>query len=179
MRPKIKKEDFLNADDEWLVQLIGQTTDVEINPNITNQKKDLYYKRIQLCNLIIQIEFTIESYGQINFFIDYSHEIPDLIELKELLYEFNEREAVDAIDKTLLFYHNNKKEFDYLTNAIEPANYDLRHKQLEEKYYDLENTNNGVAFYIPLCEPIENLAKYIRLNPNEFLVDENGVEYNS
>lgn len=179
MRPKIKKEDFLNADDKWLIQLIGQTTDIETNQNITNQKKELYYKRIQLCNLIIQIEFTIESYGQINFFIDYSHEIPDLIELKKLLSEFNEHDTINAIDKTLLFYDNNKKEFDYLTNDVEPTDYDLRHGQLEKKYHDLEKTKDGGWFHIPLSEPIENLAKYIRLNPNEFLVDENGKEYSS
>ena len=172
MRPKIDRQKFKNETNENLVQLIAESDDLNNDEFKDEIQKSLISRRLEVCELINRIEFTIESYGTINFFIDYESDIPDLIRLSELLHEFNESDIIETIEKTLKFYTENKDRFIYLRSG--PEDFDEKYEELHNEYIALEKPKTGIWYSIPLHKGIERLAIYIRSNPDEFCVDENG-----
>ncbi len=172
MRPKINRQKFNEETDENLVQLIAESRELNNDELIAETKRSLISRRLELCELIIRIEFTIESYGTINFFLDYEDEIQDLKRLCELLKEFDEPEIIKTTEKTLEFYKSQENRFSYLRSN--PEDFDKKHEELQNDYTALDKPKTGVWYNIPLNEGIKRLAIYIRNNPDEFCVDENG-----
>ena len=172
MRPKIDRQKFNEVTDENLVQLIAESHEFNNDEILDDSQKSLISRRLEVCELINRIEFTIESYGTINFFVDYENEIQDLKRLSELLREFNESDIIETIEKTFEFYINNEERFIYLRSL--PEDFSKKHEELHNEYITLDKPKTGVWYNIPLHKGIEKLAKYIRNNPDEFCVDKNG-----
>ena len=172
MRPIIDRQAFVNATDDDLVKMIAEPSDLNDDQLLNDAKGELILRRLDICTLFNSIEFTIESYGTINFLIDYASEIPDLLRLAELVKEFEMSDIVDAVQKTMAFYTQNEERIAYLRGC--PEDYDEKQQQLHEEYISLEKPQRGVWYHIPLHYGIQRLAKYIRQNPDEFCLDQNG-----
>ena len=172
MRPKIDRQKFNEETDENLVQLIAESSELNNDELIGESQKSLISRRLEVCQLINRMEFTLESYGTINFFVDYENEIQDLKRLSELLSEFNESDVIETTEKTLEFYKTNEDRFNYLRSN--PEDFNEKYEKLHNEYIALDHPKTGVWYSIPLNSAIKRLAEYIRDNPDEFCVDENG-----
>ena len=161
MRKIISLDGEITAED--LIQRIAESEKSEPAHIHSDEENELFIKRHRLCALLNDIDFTIENYGLVNFFTEYSDQIPDLIELSKLLEEFNEEEVVKAINSSLTFYNSNKARFQYLESA--PDDYDNVYEQLENELKKLNETDN---FHLLLNQSIANLASYIQSNHQEF-----------
>lgn len=151
-----------------LIQLIAESESSEPADIHSDDDNLLFVKRHRLCVLLNDIEFTIENYGIINFFIEYADQIPELKELGDLLMEFDHHSTVSAISKALSFFELNQARFEHLES--DPDDYDSVHSSLLADIKDLSEDGN---FYIPLNESIKELALYIKSNHKEFFITSN------
>lgn len=167
MIPKINKFDYYYyaEDAETIVQLIGEATDFHTSTNLSNDKIVKIKRHHELCGLLIMIEFSIESYGYINFFTRQKDLISDLPRLCTLLADLNYEEVQLSIEKGIEFYNENKSLFDKLDGSF------ITEEEHEKLYTELDNCYN---YYFDLHEVIESLANKIRLNPDEYCLDEKG-----
>ena len=166
MRPIIPYTDSLS--DENLIQLIGESENHESDTLFTKEENSEFLKNGRICMLLNDIEFTIESYGLLNFLIEYNDQISDLKELGELLRQFGHLETSQAIQKTLHFYDINAEVFKYLEKS--PYDYDLKYSHLEQQ---LNSMSEDGFFSIPLQKSIKLLAAHIRANKSKFFISKN------
>jgi len=165
MRKIISYTDSLS--DESLIQLIGESENHESESSFTKEENTAFLKKGRLCTLLNDIEFTIESYGLLNFLIEYNDQISELRELGELLKEFEHVESGVAIQKTLVFYEANIDTFKYLES--DPSDFDSKYSFLEKQ---LNSISDKDIFSIPLHHSIKLLAKYIRENKSDFFTSD-------
>lgn len=164
MVPKVNRFDFYAYEtiDGKLIQLVGESADL-FEPQFLSQEQILkIQKRANLCEILSSIEFRIDSYGLINFFVEYDDEFENFKRLKKLLFEFNDSNAIAYIEKSLQFFENNYKEFEELKGH--PNNYEEKHKTLQSK----------LDFNSPLHESTTIIDNAIRKNPDNFCFDESG-----
>ncbi|QFZ53939.1 hypothetical protein FEZ18_03495 [Oceanihabitans sp. IOP_32] len=162
MRRIISYNDSIS--DENLIQLIGESEKYEPESSFSDEQNSTFLEHHRICQLLNDLEFTIESYGLLNFFIDYSDQIIELEELSILLEKIGHKNTKEAIDRALSFYNKNVNTFRYL--ETNPVDFDSKYKQLE---IELNN------FYIPLNNSIKILAQQIRKNTNDFFINSNLV----
>ncbi len=148
---------------ETLLQKIAESEVFETDYDYSHEEKLRFEKRNRLCYLLNDLEFTIESYGLVNFFVEYSDQITDLEELSVLLLEFEQNETIAAIQKVLGFYSVNQKQFEYLDS--DPNDYDEIYNQLESELNSLDGRGK---FHIPLNQTINRLTEIISNNPSDF-----------
>ena len=156
--------------DESLIQLIGESETHESESLFTKKENEIFLRNGKLCALLNDIEFTIESYGIINFLIDYDDQISDLRELGSLLKDFGHIQSSDAIQKVLHFYEVNLEQFSYL--RTNPSDFDERYSQLE---LELNGFSKIGIFSIPLHASISSIANHIRENKSDFFSDEHNI----
>lgn len=152
-----------NITNEDLIQLIGESEELQPKLSFSDSQNTLFIKRSRLCQLLNDIEYTIENYGLANFFIEYDDQITELVELGDLLKEFNHLNTISAIKKVLDFYKKNKLIFSYL--RTNPSDFDLKYEIIEQQISKINETD---IFHIPLSNSIELLGEYIRKNKSEF-----------
>lgn len=148
---------------EDLIQRIAESDRTEQADIFSEEDNALFVKRHRLCELLNDIDFTVESYGIINFFGEYEDQIDDLKELGSLLSELGDESTPRAIHKSLLFYERRKDAFAELRQLND--NYNSLHSSLQEEYRNLSGNGN---FYIPFDKSIKILANFIKNNHHEF-----------
>ncbi len=164
MVPKVNKFDFYSYETVGgkIIQLVGESTD-RFKPAFLTEEQILKIRnRAKLCEILSSIEFRIDSYGLINFFVEHDDEIENFKLLKELLIEFNDSNSIEFIEKSLLFLLENKDLINELKSN--PDDSELRYKELESR----------ISFRNTLYESTVLIDNEIRNKPNDFCFDEFG-----
>ncbi len=149
MIPKISLYNFFtyknNAADLALFSLIAQCGDFYENQSLSVEELERFRIQRELFWLIDSMQHTLDSYGTVNFFAEYSEEVKKLPRLCELLtLYFGEiimiKRTIKSIDKSISFYETHLQDFKILKI------YD--HPQYDEIYDRLNSERNfGFSFY--------------------------------
>ncbi len=168
MVPKVNKFDFYFYEtvEGKLIQLIGEATE-HFNPSFLkeNQIAEIV-KRAKLCQVLSSIEFRIDSYGLINFFVDHDDELEDFKLMKKLLLEYNDIASIEYIEKSLCFLEVNIELIEGIKSY--PDDYEIKHDSLESQ----------INFKNTLSESTLLIDSEIRKRPSDFCFDENGKPIN-
>lgn len=164
MVPKVNKFDFYSFESVGgkLIQLVGESQQLFTPSFLTKSQILKIQDRTTLCEILSRVEFTIESYGLLNFFVEYHTELEDLTTLKELLREFNDLKTIEFIERSLHFGEIHAQKIEQLRASTGPTQ-DLRNEL--EKHITFPNT---------LYESTELLEDEIRKRPDDFCFDELG-----
>ena len=115
--PKVNRFDFYSYESIGgsIVQLIGECEETFVPTHISTLQVSEIIKRAKLCELLSSIEFTIDSYGLINYYLDSKpNELVNFVYLKDLLHEFNDSESIEFINKSMDFYKQHEVEIENL-----------------------------------------------------------------
>ena len=145
---------------------IAQAPDFHISAELPNSKKFEIQK--ELFELMDRIEFTLYSYGYLNFFANYQKDVEALPKLRELLDAYFEdkdiiEDAMDDLEAGISFYHKNKKGLALLADYEDPA-YQETYDRLEAEI-DFDFGLNNIMFEV---------FELILENPDNFCLDEHG-----
>lgn len=151
---------------------IAQTTDYHTPKTYTPEQKKRFEIQKELFEIIARLEFTLYSYGYVNFFSyykEYLNELPRLCELLKLYFgkeEFIE-EPINGMQQGILFSKKNKEKLMILD--------DYDHPKYEETYEELESI---IDFDFGLSEIMYEVYELFLENPDHYCLDENGNSIN-
>ena len=167
MVPKVNKFDFYYYEtiDGTIVQLVGQSADRFIPDFLSEKEIEEIQRRAQLCEILTRIEFTMNSYGLVNFFVEYYQDIEDLKKLMDLLQEYNDQKTIDRIKESFKFYEEHLPIIESMRSS---PHYD---DEYDKKY---ESLNKKIERDNILSDCTVLMDAEIRKNPNHFCFDEDG-----
>ncbi|MDF1697583.1 MAG: hypothetical protein P1U56_17190 [Saprospiraceae bacterium] len=163
--PKVNKVDFYTFETIGgkIPQLVAESNHTFTPNSLSLLEITSIIRRRKLCELLLSIEFTIDSYGLINYYCDASpDELVRFQHLQLLLNEYNDKEAIEFIQNTMDFYKKHEKELEFIRTG-QTVNENL-YEELEAK----------IDFVNPLYNSTVKLDAEIRKQPDDFCFDENG-----
>ncbi|MEN7550523.1 hypothetical protein AAG747_21565 [Rapidithrix thailandica] len=175
MIPKINKyefylySDFSDGDNPLnLIQLIAHSNEYVDNVILSPAEQKIFSKRIQLCEMLFEDEWTSRN-GKIPFFFEFPErkDVEDYYK-KLILFanEFQFESEIPNLKKTLEFYIENEAEIKELGENQEDDDWWDKTQALEDKYN---------AYY---SQTLEIVANQIIKNPDNFCRDEQGNSIN-
>lgn len=153
-----------------LISLLVDANDHLAGTSFSKEKNLKFALQKELFDLISRINFTIDSYGYLNFFTQYESEVAEVPRICELLDLFFDDKAlvtksIDGMNSAFKFCNDYSEELKILD--------DYDHPKYEETYNFLgSKIDFEIDFHIP------EIAKLILNNPDDFCVDENGNPIN-
>lgn len=165
--PKVNKFDFYFYETIGgnIIQLVGEAKETFVPKHLSILQVAKIIKRAKLCELLSSIEFTIDSYGLINYYVDTSpDELVRFEYLKNLLAEYEDDEGIEFIQKSLDFFSRYEDELEDLASKKEPEAFHTRHEELEAL----------IDFSMGLHRSVLKLDQEIRKKPDDFCFDELG-----
>ena len=170
MIPKISKfyYYFYSENPHALIQLIGEANEYYSDSSISESKREMFKKHQLYCELLNTIEFTLESYGYINFFAEYEDLVAELPSLYQLLKEFGHLDVIENINQATSFYKKYSNQFESLRNtSLEYDERDAIYEKLDSKFDS----------YFNLSASMQHLSEQIKNNPNNFCLDKDGKSF--